>query len=89
VAVLFAFVSVALFWPSANTGAPVNSAAGVAPVVYRTLSIVCDPATGAFVYETPPLAVPAGASVIFTIVNHDPCVTIRSRGVSPAADRKP
>jgi len=33
VAVLFAFVSVALFWPNANTGALVNSAAGVAPVV--------------------------------------------------------
>ncbi len=54
--------------------AATHQVSGGNPTVYRNLSIALDPATGTFGYSTTQLSVPTGATVVFTITNHDPMI---------------
>ncbi len=68
---VFAMVLPATSSPTASLRGPATN-----PTVYRNLTIAFDPKDGTFDYSSTALAVPMGATAVFTITNYDPTVAM-------------
>lgn len=73
---IVAFGAVAMAYPAASVPSAALGGPATNPTVYRNLTITFNPATGTFDYSTNAIAVPTGATVVFTITNYDPSIAM-------------